>query len=66
MEAFFLASVIAVDALSHTGGSSLFSTAQPDTKQMCSALHCRADWNLATPALLSSLSGYFFPSLEHA
>lgn len=51
MEAFFQASVMAVGALCHTNGSSLFSTAQTDTEQMCSALQCRADWNPATPCL---------------
>lgn len=51
MEAFFLATVMAVGALSHTDGSSLFSSAQADTKQMCSALQCRAGWNPATPCL---------------
>lgn len=60
MEAFFLASVIAVDALSHSDGSSLFFSAQPDTKQMCSALQWRADWNPATPCLAFQLEQLLF------
>lgn len=55
MEAFFLAAVMAAGALSHTDGSSLFSSAQADTKQMHSALQCRAGWNPATPCLAFQL-----------
>lgn len=66
MEAFFQASVIAVDALSHTNGSSLFSTTQADTEQMCSALQHRARWNPATPCLAFRLGLLFFSSLERA
>lgn len=66
MEAFFQASVIAVDALSHTNGSSLFSTTQADTEQMCSALQHRADWNPAIPCLALRLRLLFLSSLERA